>query len=117
MSTNIHFVAGRKITFKKKNGKRGGEIQTIYFNVWQTPTRITREITASADPMQAYKDWILTECSRDEEFPVYDDADIFGEGEPIGKKIYNAGKEHVAQFEEWLKMCDEEGYTVVAEAW
>lgn len=114
MSTNIHFIATREIRVVKT-----GMITTqeIKFNEWQTPTRVTWEIMGSADRVQAYKDWILRECSRDEEFPVYAEDDIFGEGEPVGKEIYNAGKEHLAQFEEWLKMCDEEGYTVVAEAW
>ena len=114
MSTNIHFVAQREIQVVK-TGKTS--IQEIKFNEWQTPTRVTWEIMDSSDRIQAYKDWILRECSRDEEFPVYAEDDVFGEGEPVGKEIYNAGKEHLEQFEEWLKMCDEEGYTVVAEAW
>lgn len=114
MSTNIHFSASREIKVIK-TGKI--ETQTIYFDEWQTPTRVTREIMESANPMQAYKDWILRECSRDEEILIYADDDIWNEHEPIGKEIYNDGKDHVARFEEWLAMCETEGYTVVAEAW
>lgn len=114
MSTNIHFVAHREINVVK-TGKT--QTQEIKFSEWQTPTRVTREIMNSTDPIQAYKNYILTECSRDEELPIYAEDDVFGEGTPIGVDVYNNGKEHVAQFEEWLNMCEEEGYTVVAEAW
>jgi hypothetical protein len=114
MSTNIHFIATREIKVIKTNKI---SIQEIRFNEWQTPTRVTREIMESNDPIEAYKDWILRECSRDEEFPIYAEDDIFGQREPVGRQIYNAGKEHLEQFNKWLKMCDEEGYTVVAEAW
>ena len=114
MSTNIHFIATREVQVLKT-----GIITTqeISFREWQTPTRVTWEIMDSSDRVQAYKDWILRECSHDEEEDVFAEDDIFGEDEPIGKRIYNAGKEHVAEFEEWIKMCEEEGYTVVAEAW
>lgn len=114
MSTNIHFSASREIQVIK-TGKIS--TQTIDFREWQTPTRVTWEIMRSEDPIQAYKDWILRECSHDEEEDVFEEDDIFGEGEPIGKRIYNAGKEHIAEFEEWLKMCAEEGYVVATEAW
>lgn len=114
MSTNIHIRATREVVVVK-TGRT--DAQEISFPVWQTPTAVTMMIKASADPLEAYKNWILKECSQDEEFPVYADDDIFGEGEPVGKEIYNAGKEHVEQFEQWLEMCREEGYTVVVEAW
>ena len=114
MSTNIHIVAQREIKVVK-TGKTA--VQEIHFPEWQTPTRITWEIMESADRIQAYKDWILRECSRDEEQLIYAEDDIWGEHEPIGKTIYNDGKDHIAQFEEWLAMCEEEGYTVVVEAW
>ena len=114
MSTNIHFIATREIKVVK-TGKT--TIQEIKFKEWQTPTRVTREIIGSADPIQAYKDYILRECSRDEEQLIYAEDDIWGEHEPIGKTIYNDGKDHVAEFEEWLAMCEAEGYTVSAEAW
>lgn len=114
MSTNIHFVATREVKVVKTNRVTTQEIK---FNELQTPTRVTWEIKDSADPIQAYRDWVLRECSRDEEFPIYAENDVFGEDEPIGVEIYNAGKEHIEKFDEWLKMCAEEGYEVRAEAW
>lgn len=114
MSTNIHFIAHREVKVIKTNRV---SVQQIQFDELQTPTRVTHEIMASADRPQAYKDWVLRECSRDEEFPIYAEDDVFGEGDPVGVEIYNAGKEHIEKFEEWLKMCEEEGFEVRAEAW
>ena len=113
MSTNIHFHAEREIIVVKTGQK---DIQRINFEqVWQTPTRVTLEIM-KGDPIQGYKNWVLSEWSEDEELEVFADDDVFCET-PIGTKIYNAGKEHVEAFEAWLTMCDEEGFEVRAEAW
>ncbi len=112
MSMNIYITATRKITFKKKNGKRSGGIQHEKFNAWQTPTKITHEILASKDPIQAYVDWIIRDCSHSQEFPVYAEDDIFGEGTPIGVRIVNGGEEHIESFLEWVKHVEEEGFTV-----
>lgn len=114
MSTNIHFSATREIIVVK-TGKR--DTQQISFNEWQTPSEVTRQIMASPDREQAYKDWILRECSEDQEMYVFAEDDIFCERDPVGKEFFNPGKEHIAAFDEWLQMCEEEGYTVTAEAW
>lgn len=114
MSTNIHFLGIREVKIVKT-----GKISTqeIRFDELQTPTRVTWDIMESTDKVQTYKDWVLRECSRDEEFPVYAEDDVFGEGDPVGVEIYNAGKEHLEKFDAWLKMCEEEGFEVRAEAW
>jgi hypothetical protein len=112
MSMNILITATRKITFKKKNGRRGSEIQTVKFREWQTPTKITHEILASKDPAQAYIDWILRDCSIDVETPVFAEDDIWEEGKPVDIKIFNAGKEHVEEFREWIKSVEEDGFTL-----
>ena len=114
MSTNIHFIAHREIKVIKTGRV---SVQEIQFDELQTPTCVTHEIMASADRAQAYKDWVLRECSIDEEFDVFAEDDIFEEREPVGKTIYNAGKEHIEAFEKWLTLCAEEGYEVRAEAW
>lgn len=114
MSTNIHFIAHREVKVIKTNRV---STQQIQFDEFQTPTRVTHEIMASADRAQAYKEWVLRECSHDEVFDVFAEDDIWEEREPVGKTIYNAGKEHIEKFEEWLKMCEEEGFEVRAEAW
>lgn len=112
MSMNIMITATRKITFKKKNGKRSGDIQTVKFNEWQTPTKITKEILASKDPAHAYINWVLTECSHDIETPVFAEDDIFENGEPIYTEIFNPGKAHVEEFCAWIANVEENGFTV-----
>lgn len=112
MSMNIFITGQRKITFKKKNGKRSGAIQTITFDAFQTPTQITKDILASRNMMEAYISWVLAECSHDEEFPVFAEDDIFGEGTPVRVETVNHGKEHVAKFREWIANAEEEGFTI-----
>jgi hypothetical protein len=112
MSMNILITATRKVTFKKKNGKRGGEIQTVKFREWQTPTEITQEILASKDPAQAYIDWILRDCSVDVETPVFAEDDIWEQGEPVATTVFNPGKEHVEEFREWIKDVEDNGFTL-----
>lgn len=113
MSTNMHFAAEREIIVVKTGRRR---LQRINFDrVWQTPTSVTREIMAG-DPIQGYKDWILSR-GKDEILDVYAEDDYFEERGPVGTRVYNAAKEHVAEFEAWLEMCEEEGYTVLPEPW
>lgn len=114
MSMNIQFFGVREVQVVK-TGKISK--QEIRFDQLQTPTRVTYEIMESADKVQTYKDWVLRECSVDEEFPLYAEDDVFGEKDPIGVEIYNAGKEHISKFDAWVKMCEEEGFEVQAEVW
>ena len=43
---------------------------------------------------------------------MFAEDDLFEEGEPIGTKVFNAGKEHVEEFRAWIKDVEEEGFTV-----
>ena len=65
MSMNIKITAKRNITFKKKNGKRSGEVQTVEFEALQTPTAITRKIIASGNPAFEYLVWVIM-CKQNE---------------------------------------------------
>ena len=112
MSMNILITASRKITFKKKDGKRGSDIQTVKFNEWQTPTHVTHKIITSMDPAQTYIDWVLAECSRDIETPVFAEDDIWQEGPQIGVEVFNAGKEHAEEFRAWVNEVEENGFIV-----
>ena len=116
MSTNIHIYGERDILVIKTQKT---EVQTIKFEgVYQTSTKESYMIMESPDRVHAYKDIIMSKgWAVDEEVPVYADDDIFGEHDPIDTKIVNSGKEHIQQFDEWLKMCSEEGYDVYFEAW
>ena len=114
MSMNVYITAERKITFKKKNGKRGGGIQTEKFDAVQTPTKVTYEIVGSSNPIQAYKDYVKT-LSNPEKIPVYAEDDIWGEGEPVGHQDYDWAEEHLQRFDQWLTTMDEDGYRVKIE--
>ena len=114
MSMNVFILAEREVTFKKKNGVTGTDSQIVKFAAWQTPTKDTYEIVGSDNPVQAYTDWVLKRA-RDEQVPVYDEKDCWAEGEPVGYEVYNAGKEHVQQFQEWIEEVEENGYTVKIE--
>lgn len=108
MGMSIHIFAERECVVTK-TGKKFTN-QAVY-GAWQTPTEATSKILASDDKIQAYKDWVLGTC-QDHNEPVYAEDDIFCIGEPVGTERYNAGVEHVKDFEEWLEFTDKEGYDV-----
>lgn len=114
MSINIHFEGTRDILVIK-TGKQ--DVQSVFFReVWQTPTKVTDKILKSEDPFQAYRDWVL-ENQEDQTEPMYADDDVFHTGPIVGYETFNYGKEHIKDFDGWLKMMEEDGYTVVAEGW
>lgn len=103
---NLH-VTGYRTVIVEKTGKK--DIQTINFSLNQTPTNTTRAILNSDDRIQAYKDWVNSE-RREYEEPVYAKDDIWEEGEPIGTKIVCYSDEHLKDFDEFIKDCEEDGY-------
>jgi hypothetical protein len=108
MSMNILIEAQRQVQVLKTGAIRE---QSIRFDALQTPTTITQDILISRHPASVYKAWVLTQ-GEDETVAVFAEDDIWEEGEPIGTTIYNVAKEHVAGFNDWLKMCEEEGFEV-----
>ena len=108
MSMNIFIEATRQVQVIKT-----GRIteQSMQFPAWQTPTTITQDIIHSQHPASVYKGWVLT-VSEDHTVAVFAEDDIWEDGEPIGTKVVNDGKDHVAEFEEWLTMCEAEGFEV-----
>lgn len=108
MSMNIFIEATRQVQVIKT-----GQIteQSIKWPAWQTPTSVTHDILNSADPADSYKAWVLTAC-EDYTVAVFAEDDIWEDGEPIGTKVVSPSKEHVAEFDDWLKMCEAEGYEV-----
>lgn len=112
MSMNIMISATRKISFTKKNKKRGTEHQTLVFDAFQAPTTQTYKIFNSPDQMQAYIDFIMEFCSEDVEIPVYGPDDIFGEGDPVYIDTHNYGKEHIKNLKAWIEEVTEAGYKI-----
>lgn len=108
MSMNLHLSGKREVTVNKTGAVSN---QTIDFNLYQTPTTVTRAALASGDPKGAYVIYVKS-VSKDVQEPVYAEDDIFCESDPIGFEIHNAGNDHLKELEEFLVMCDSEGYTV-----
>lgn len=108
MSMNIWIMGERKIFVPKTESF---DTQTVKFDAWQTPTKVTHAILASEDKLQAYKDWVLS-ITKEEQIPVYAPGDIFGEKDPIGMRPYHSGKEHIADLDYWVEHITSQGYTL-----
>ena len=113
MSMNIAIVASRKVIVLSTGAP---ETQTQRPRVWQTPTDVSYKIQASEHPLQAYRDWVLS-VSTDETVSVYSEDDLFCDGEPIGFKTINNGKEHIAELEDQIAQLQSSGYTISTEVW
>ena len=103
MSMNLYVCA--KLDANTKIGKK---TITEGFNLWQTPTNVTRECLAAGNPEGAYRNWINTECRNVVREPVYAEDDIFGDGPAVDYLEYCAADEHLKGLDEWLK--DHEGW-------
>lgn len=108
MSMNLHVEAKRSVTVNK-TGK--GSVQVERFNLWQTPTNVTREILQSGDHLTAYINWVLEDCMV-ETIPQYAPEDIFCEGEIVGYIEHCAADEHVNELKEWINTMLDEGYEI-----
>jgi len=100
MSMNIHIDSVGVITYP--SGVQ--QSHTERFNCKQTPTIITEQILESPDPIQAYKDWIMSnsEDTVEEEFD-YEAWDEKTQYYPvIGYKIYNWAKDHCEQLDKFM---------------
>jgi hypothetical protein len=63
MSMNLHLSGEREVTVNK-TGKTSK--QTVYFDMWQTPTDVTKEAIRGTDPKAVYISWVQS-CSTDEQ--------------------------------------------------
>ena len=102
MSMNVHICAEGMITFPSGVTK----YSEVGFNCLQTSTKETEQIVNSPDPIQAYKDWILSRWDKDEQSDIsdYDRIDEgTGDFEVIGQEIYNFGKEHCKSLDEFIE--------------
>jgi hypothetical protein len=106
---NIVISAVRTISFTVR-GEERVELQRIYAPVEQTPTTVTEAILASANPLEAYKNWLRSRYNFDTRVPIYAEADIFCEDEPVSYNSYNVGERLVAELEEWIKAAEDQGY-------
>ena len=115
MSMNLYVDGTRTATVKVK-GKRKTITDRTKFSLWQTPTEVTRQILSlvPAQQTEAYIEWAKS-ASEPYEDNVYDYEampDENWEYPVIDRVMVDPAEEHVAEFRDWLKMCDDEGYTV-----
>lgn len=117
MSINIHIRAKRLVTVTyqiKGVTKSEPKEEALYFDCFQTPSKISNEIMSSENALAAYCDYVLSLNIEDEE-DIYDEEDIFGD--PIDTIIVNVSKNHVAHLKNWIEECEANGYTIEIEAW
>ena len=86
MSMNLYVERTRPATVIGK-GKKKRIVDRSSFNLWQTPTSITRAILRSGDRAQAYIDWVDS-CNND------------------------CGYDHISEFRDWIRESEEEDFTI-----
>lgn len=104
MSMNLHVCA--KLLADTKLGKK---TITESFDLWQTPTDVTRECLASGNPLEGYKKWVIKDKLIVRE-PIFAPDDLFGEDDPIGHEDYCAADEHLESLDKWI--LDHEGWKI-----
>ena len=116
MSMNLYIEGTRKASVKVK-GKRKTITDSTKFSLWQTPTQLTYEVLelpTIEQQINAYIEWAKS-ISKPYEDNVYDYnalPDENWEYPVIGRVMVDPAKEHVTEFRDWLKMCEDEDYTV-----
>lgn len=124
MSTNLHLKASVEARLQLKQVQQKKTI-VEYFDLWQTPTKVTERILDSNDPFSAYVDWVKDENFQETEtmYKVENVVDgfvfynwVFEEelkrdfsGHTILKtsEAKTAEAEHIEMLENWLKEHDE----------
>lgn len=106
MSMNFHISGTREITVNKTGTV---ETQHCRYQPWQTPTTVTRELLKQADPVAAYKTWVMS-ITQDENVPVYNKDDPLGDFSPVEYKIVNNGEQECAQLDRWIAEVTAQGY-------
>jgi hypothetical protein len=103
MSTNVYVKATRNVTFTKKNGKQGTDVQTTEFATYQTPTKVTLEVLSKAnqeEKLDCYIKWAqqssANRCASESD----------------RAENVRATKQHVNELREFVRVSEEDGYTV-----
>lgn len=90
-----------------KTGIKESEIVRFDFWPWRPPVKIVERLMETENPLQSYKDWILS-VSEDREAVVFDEYDQY----PIGKEFFNAGKKFISKLEDWIETKISQGYDI-----
>lgn len=113
MSMNLHLKATVDTTTPK------GNVITVkeYFNLWQTPTKITYKIlehNSNDDIIEEYSKWCES-VSKPYEDNVYDYNQPMNdqlEYPVIGKQMVYPAQNHIEELKAWRKHYENEGYEI-----
>lgn len=108
MSMNLHVEATRPTKVNVKGVEKTSQ-ETISFDLWQTPTKVTYDILEQEDKLQAYIDWVKS-ISQDRQWPIYAEDDIFSQRDPIRFETVNDGDIHIEYLKEWIEYCNDEDF-------
>ena len=111
MSMNINICAEGMVTFPSGITK----YSETSFDCLQTPTPVTEHIIASPDPIQAYKEWVLSIWDKDEPEETFDINtwdDSTGYYKSTGFIPYNRGKEHIEKLDNFITDAKLKGLTI-----
>lgn len=111
MSTNINIKATRKISYTKKDGSIGNDVQSTYFDCVQTPTDVTNAIMDSVNKLSAYIDYVKS-LSTVRKVPLYAEDDFFQVGEVVGYEDVDWTIDHIKELNAWILEIEEIGYEI-----
>jgi hypothetical protein len=109
MSMYLYLEGTREITVTATGNK---DVQRKEFCVWYVNPKATDAILDAKDKKAAYVAYIASQ-GKDEVDLIYADSDYWQEGEPIGQVTINTAKEHIVEFEEWVREVESESYVLV----
>ena len=111
MSHNLYLKGTRTAIVKNRPDIEFED--TIQFNLWQTPSKVTwkvlEEMKTFSEQVKAYKEWVKS-VAEPYASSIYHPNDILCEGEPIGVKMIDESEEHFENFDRFVDDCNRGGY-------
>ena len=103
MSLSLHLAMKVPVTLHLINGDNVPSEKCEWFELWETPTIITKKLLNDPSTLEAYEEWILS-ITEEETENIYDyETDPFNPA-IIGTVLVHPGKEHIQELEEWIAM-------------
>lgn len=111
MSMNLYVEASREVIVVK-TGKK--EIETCEYELWQTPTNVTRKALARDNPIEVYRKWVQGVHTAEYKEPIYDEKLLndYDVEKVIGYKTISFGEQHLKELASWIERIQESGYEI-----
>jgi hypothetical protein len=94
----LRFRASRDVTVDA-TGEHS--VQVKYYDIYNAPGEIVKEMLASNEPVIVYKNWLKSICEPDER---YDTKYLDDLKDAVGDRI--------RQLDAWIVLMEKEGYTI-----